>query len=70
MDLFEQLAKETESLNSEEMSGMMANVIKYAHAHLNVVKAWGRFPHRNKILGREDTPEEKEAMEAGKIPSF
>lgn len=35
-----------------------ANTLDYAHRHFNVIKQFGRFPHRNAILGRESTPEE------------
>lgn len=31
----------------------------FALAHLEVIEKYGRFPHRNKILGRENTPEEE-----------
>ncbi|NQZ14662.1 MAG: DUF924 domain-containing protein [Alphaproteobacteria bacterium] len=34
----------------------------YALRHLQVVEKYGRFPHRNKILGRENTPEEEEYL--------
>jgi uncharacterized protein (DUF924 family) len=32
--------------------------IEYAQRHLRVIEQFGRFPHRNKILGRESTPAE------------
>jgi len=32
--------------------------VKYAFHHHNIIAKYGRFPHRNKILGRESTPEE------------
>jgi uncharacterized protein (DUF924 family) len=32
---------------------------KYAKMHLDVIKEFGRFPHRNTILDRESTPEEE-----------
>ena len=32
--------------------------IDYAYRHLRVIERFGRFPHRNAILGRESTPEE------------
>lgn len=35
---------------------------EYAVKHLDVVEKYGRFPHRNKILGRENTPEEEEYL--------
>jgi len=44
--------------------------IKYAKAHQAVVQQWGRFPHRNLILGRESTPEEAAGISAGTIPKW
>jgi len=32
--------------------------VDYAERHRVVIQRFGRFPHRNKILGRESTPEE------------
>lgn len=34
----------------------------YALRHLKVIENYGRFPHRNKILGRDNTPEEEEYL--------
>jgi len=34
------------------------NVLKYAIAHKDIIDRFGRFPHRNAILGRESTLEE------------
>ena len=34
--------------------------LRYAHAHLEVIERFGRFPHRNEALGRESTPAELE----------
>jgi uncharacterized protein (DUF924 family) len=34
------------------------DVVSYAVAHRDIVERFGRFPHRNEILGRETTPEE------------
>ncbi|MBC8057991.1 MAG: DUF924 domain-containing protein, partial [Rhizobiales bacterium] len=39
-------------------SPAMAEMLKYAHAHRDVVQRFGRFPHRNAILGRQSTAEE------------
>ncbi|WP_145008091.1 DUF924 family protein [Pseudomonas oryzihabitans] len=38
---------------------------RYAQAHLEVIVRFGRFPHRNRALGRLDTPEEQAWLEAG-----
>ncbi len=38
------------------------SVIDYAIRHLEIIERFGRFPHRNQILGRETTPEEAEFL--------
>ncbi len=48
VELFERLAGEAGA----------PDVVSYAVAHRDVVERFGRFPHRNEILGRETTPEE------------
>ena len=35
-----------------------ARAVAAAHAHRDVIRQFGRFPHRNAILGRTSTPEE------------
>jgi uncharacterized protein (DUF924 family) len=35
-----------------------ADVYRYAVAHRDIIERFGRFPHRNAILGRASTPEE------------
>lgn len=48
---------------SVELFGKMRNDdpigAEYAERHLRVIEQFGRFPHRNKILGRENTPAEE-----------
>ena len=39
-----------------------ASGVDYAHRHLKVIERFGRFPHRNEILGRETTLEEAEFL--------
>jgi len=36
--------------------------LDYAERHLEIIERFGRFPHRNRILGRETTPEEAEFL--------
>ena len=38
---------------------------KYALEHLRVIERFGRFPHRNRALGRVNTPEEQAWLDAG-----
>ncbi|KAL3158907.1 hypothetical protein ABBQ32_011622 [Trebouxia sp. C0010 RCD-2024] len=35
--------------------------LSYAQAQLKVIQDWGRFPHRNQILGRSHTPQKNKA---------
>ncbi len=42
---------------------------QFAELHKDIVDQFGRFPHRNKLLGRENTPEEDEYL-AGDSPDF
>lgn len=38
---------------------------KFARHHMGIVERFGRFPHRNAILGRESTEEEKRFIAEG-----
>jgi len=39
--------------------------LDYAEEHAGIVERFGRFPHRNRVLGRNSTPEEQAYLEAG-----
>ena len=39
-----------------------ADVPRWAEAHLVIIRRFGRFPHRNAVLGRQSTPEEIEFL--------
>jgi len=41
---------------------MFSNMLDYARQHYEIIKKFGRFPHRNKNLGRESTAEEVEFL--------
>lgn len=40
-----------------------AATIDYAFRHYSIIERFGRFPHRNKILGRAPTPEEAKFLQ-------
>lgn len=42
--------------------GTFAGYVDYALRHRDIIARFGRFPHRNRILGRESTPEEIEFL--------
>jgi uncharacterized protein (DUF924 family) len=39
--------------------------IGYAQDHADIIRQFGRFPHRNRILGRTTTPEEQAFLDSG-----
>jgi uncharacterized protein (DUF924 family) len=41
---------------------LFTNYLEYAHKHEAVVAQFGRFPHRNALLGRANTPQEAEYL--------
>ncbi len=42
-----------------------AEYLRYAVAHEEVIARFGRFPHRNRALGRPNTPDEQAWLDAG-----
>ena len=38
------------------------DVPRFAARHRDIIRRFGRFPHRNAILGRASTPEESEFL--------
>ena len=48
-----------------ELHAIFANVLAHAEEHRAIIERFGRFPHRNAVLGRASTPEELAWLEAG-----
>ena len=44
-----------------------ASMLDYAHRHRAIIERFGRFPHRNEILGRQSTAEEIAFREAARL---
>jgi uncharacterized protein (DUF924 family) len=59
----EALAAQTEALRLFTRLGQdepaLADLLRWAQAHHDIVARFGRFPHRNVLLGRASTPEEE-----------
>jgi len=51
---FDGLARTVAPDRRKEYEGFL----DYAQRHRDIIARFGRFPHRNKILGRPSTPEE------------
>jgi uncharacterized protein (DUF924 family) len=58
----EDLAAQERSLAIYEARGDAEN-LKFAHHHHDIIARFGRFPHRNEVLGRDSTPEELAFLE-------
>ena len=53
----ESLADQDRSVELFEQAGLDGN-LEFARHHRDIVARFGRFPHRNRLLGRDSTPEE------------
>lgn len=42
-----------------------AEAVKWAELHADIIRRFGRFPHRNAALGRATTPEEQAFLDSG-----
>ncbi len=42
-----------------------ADALKWAELHADIIRRFGRFPHRNVVLGRATTPEEQAFLDGG-----
>lgn len=59
VDLMKALAREADDPADRKT---FDGYVDFAEAHLRIIARFGRFPHRNTILGRESTPEEIEFL--------
>ena len=42
-----------------------AEGVKHAEIHADIIRRFGRFPHRNRVLGRVTSPDERAFLDAG-----
>lgn len=52
-----------EALEAESKHPRFASFTRYAQAHRDVIATFGRFPHRNAILGRSSSAQEQDYLE-------
>lgn len=64
-----QIYKKLAGAVSPTLKETFETVAQFAELHADIVRQYGRFPHRNAVLGRENTPEEDEYL-AGDAPTF
>jgi uncharacterized protein (DUF924 family) len=65
VELFNRLAE----LVSPTYRETFLTVAQFAELHKDIIDQFGRFPHRNKLLKRENTAEENEYL-SGDSPDF
>ena len=65
VEIFNRLAQAVSPTYRETFETMAT----FAELHRDIIAQFGRFPHRNQLLGRENTPEEDEYL-AGDVPDF
>ncbi len=58
---FTQLVEDSSTINPEN-TGYYQSQLDHARKYYNIIKQYGRFPHRNKILGRTSTAAELEFL--------
>ena len=60
----EQLADQEQCISLFESIGQPDSA-KWAKHHADIIRKYGRFPHRNGILGRVTTPDEQAFLDSG-----
>ena len=57
----------SDQLRCIELSRAAGNAenLKWAEHHADIIRRFGRFPHRNRLLGRATTPEEQAYLDEG-----
>ena len=67
---FEELGPSDWFASSDAVDAMLRDrfapgSLEYAQSHHEMIERFGRFPHRNEVLGRGTTAEEQRAIDAG-----
>ncbi|MBR0756297.1 DUF924 domain-containing protein [Bradyrhizobium jicamae] len=61
----EHLADQERCVAHFKTAGIKPENLEYAEHHADIIRRFGRFPHRNRILGRETTADEQASLDAG-----
>ncbi len=65
VDLYTEMYNEAKG---HPMASVLIYNLDFAERHAKVVRQFGRFPHRNEILTRQTTPEEREFLASKDAP--
>ena len=59
IERYEQLGREV----PPQLQKPFADYVDFARRHCEIIERFGRFPHRNAVLGRASTPEEQQFLQ-------
>jgi uncharacterized protein (DUF924 family) len=68
MDQAVAIAQEIQGSAPEHLRPSYAFAVEQKVLHRRVIEAYGRYPHRNAVLGRTSTPEETDYVAKGEFP--
>jgi uncharacterized protein (DUF924 family) len=61
VEIYNRLAEAVSATNHETFQ----TIAQFAELHADIIEQFGRFPHRNQVLGRQNTPKEDEFLGTG-----
>ena len=61
----EDLRSKAEEMEDKAALGYLSQTMDYEKKHNDILLKFGRYPHRNEVLGRQTTTEEREWLAAG-----
>jgi len=65
LSILDEIKADMQERNDEAALGFVAYHRKFETQHSDLIEKFGRYPHRNDVLGRESTPDEKKHLEDG-----
>lgn len=66
VDIYNRLAKAVSPTYRETFE----TIVQFAELHRDIIERFGRFPHRNELLGRANTSEEEQYLAGDDAPDF
>ena len=61
----EEMGEYAKAQGDAQAIGYLNNTLNYERKHYDTLARFGRYPHRNRVLGRQSTAAEKEYLESG-----
>ena len=60
-----EMTAEAQKAGDDAAEGYIGRTRGFEQKHVDILRKFGRYPHRNKVLDRQSTPEEQDWLEAG-----